>query len=73
MVDYLGGAAAIEGYMHELGLTEIFFKLELQGSCCGFAFPPEVADLPLEELVKWTTKNDIAARWAGAIQQGAGE
>lgn len=26
VVDYLGGAAVIEGYMRELGLTEIFFK-----------------------------------------------
>ena len=58
MVDYLGGAAAIEGYMHELGLTEIFFKLNCK-DLLRQAFPPEVADLPLEELVKWTTENDI--------------
>ena len=32
--------------------------MELQG-VAALAFPPEVADLPLEELVKWTTKNDI--------------
>ena len=58
MVDYLGGAAVIEGYMHELGLTEIFFKLNCK-QLLRYAFPPEVADLPPEELVKWTTENDI--------------
>ena len=58
MVDYLGGAAVIEAFMHELGLTEIFFKLNCK-ELLRQAFPPEVADLPLEELVKWTTENDI--------------
>lgn len=58
MVDYLGGAAVIEAYMHELGLTDIFFKLNCK-DLLRHAFPPEVADLPLEELVKWTTENDI--------------
>ncbi len=58
MVDYLGGAGVIEGYMHELGLTDIFFKWNCK-ELLRFAFPPEVADLPLEELVKWTTENDI--------------
>ena len=58
MVDYLGGAGVIEGYMHELGLTDIYFKWNCK-ELLRFAFPPEVADLPLEELVKWTTKNDI--------------
>ncbi len=58
MVDYLGGAAAIEGYMHELGLTEIFFKLNCK-DLLRHAFPPEVADLPAQDLVKWTTENDI--------------
>ena len=58
MVDYLGGAGVIEGYMHELGLNDIFFKWNCK-ELLRFAFPPEVADLPLEELVKWTTENDI--------------
>ncbi len=58
MVDYLGGASVIEGYMHELGLSDIFFKWKCK-ELLRFAFPPEMADLPLEELVKWTTKNDI--------------
>ena len=58
MVDYLGGAALIEGYMHELGLREIFFKLNCK-DLLRHAFPPEVADLPLEELLKWTIENDV--------------
>ncbi len=58
MVDYLGGPAAVEGFMRELGLTEIFFKLNCK-QLLRYAFPPEVADLPPEELVKWTTENDI--------------
>ncbi len=58
MVNYLGGAGVIEGYMHELGLSDIYFKWNCK-ELLRFAFPPEVADLPLEELVKWTTQNDI--------------
>ena len=58
MVDYLGGAAAIENYMHELGLREIFFKLNCK-DLLRHAFPPDVADLPQAELVQWTTENDI--------------
>ncbi|MCY4061946.1 MAG: class A beta-lactamase-related serine hydrolase [Chloroflexi bacterium] len=58
LVDYLGGAAVIEGYMHELGLTDIFFKLNCK-ELLRHALPPEVADLPRDELVKWTTENDI--------------
>lgn len=58
MVDYLGGTGVIEGYMHELGLTDIFFKWNCK-ELLRRAFPPEVADLPTEELVKWTTENDI--------------
>lgn len=58
MVEYLGGAANIEGYMHELGLSEIYFKLNCK-DLLRHAFPPEAADLPLEELLKWTIENDV--------------
>ena len=58
MVNYLGGAGVIEGYMHELGLSDIYFKWNCK-ELLRFAFPPEVADFPPEELVKWTTENDI--------------
>ncbi len=58
MVDYLGGAAVIEGYMHELGLNDIHFKLNCK-ELLRFMFPDEVADFPLEELIAWSAKNDI--------------
>ena len=57
-VDLLGGAAAIEGYMHELGLTDICFKLNCK-ELLRHLFPPDVADLPLEELIAWSAKNDV--------------
>lgn len=58
MVEYLGGAAVIEAYMRELGLGEISFKLNCK-DLLRHLFPPDVADLPRVELVKWTTENDI--------------
>ena len=58
MVDYLGGAAVIEGYMRELGLNEIYFKLNCK-ELLRHMFPPEVADLPREELRKWTMEYDV--------------
>ena len=57
-VDLLGGAAAIEGYMRELGLTEITFKLKCK-ELLRYLFPDDVADLPLEELIAWSVKNDV--------------
>lgn len=58
VVAYLGGAAVIEGYMEELGLGEISFKLNCK-ELLRELFPPEVADLPREELRKWTIENDV--------------
>ena len=58
MVDYLGGAAVIEDFMGELGLKEIYFKLNCK-ELLRHMFPPEVADLPREELRKWTMENDV--------------
>ncbi len=58
MVDFLGGAAVIEGYMRELGLPEISFKLNCK-DLLRCLFPPEVADLPRKELHKWTIENDV--------------
>ncbi len=58
VVDHLGGPAVIEGAMHALGLADIFFKLNCK-DLLRHIFPPEVADLPREDLVKWTSENDI--------------
>lgn len=58
MVDLLGGAAVIEGYMRQLGLPEISFKLNCK-ELLRYLFPPEVADLPREEIHKWAIENDV--------------
>ncbi len=58
MVDTLGGAAVIEGDMREIGLREIYFKHNCK-ELLRYMFPDEVVDLPLEELIAWSAKNDI--------------
>ncbi len=58
MVDLLGGPAAIEAYMRELGLPEIHFKLDCK-ALLRHLFPPEVADMPREDIHKWSLKNDV--------------
>ena len=58
MVDTLGGAAVIEGVMREIGLREIYFKHNCK-ELLRYMFPDEVVDLPLEELIAWSAKNDI--------------
>ncbi len=58
VVDNLGGTAVIEGYMEELGLGEISFKLNCK-ELLRELFPPGIADLPREELRKWTIENDV--------------
>ena len=58
MVDTLGGAAVIEGVMREIGLREIYFKHNCK-ELLRYLFPDEVVDLPLEELIAWSAKNDI--------------
>ncbi len=58
MVEALGGAAVIEGYMREIGLSEIHFKHNCK-ELLRYLFPPEVLDLPLEELIAWSAKHDI--------------
>ncbi len=58
MVEALGGAAVIEGYMHEIGLDDIYFKHNCK-QLLRYLFPDEVLDLPLEELIAWSAKHDI--------------
>ena len=58
MVDYLGGAEAIEGYMHELGLTDIYFKMNCK-DLIGTLFPAHVYEMSNDELTAWTSENDI--------------
>ena len=58
VVDLLGGASIVEGYMRELGLPEISFKLNCK-ELLRHLFPPDVADLPREEIIKWSIENDV--------------
>ncbi len=58
IVDFLGGAEVIEGYMHQLGLTDIYFKWNCK-ELLRHLFPPEVVDLPHEELIAWATSHDV--------------
>jgi beta-lactamase class A len=57
-VDLLGGPQVIESTMHQLGLTDIYFKLNCK-MLLKTLYPPEIADLPLEEIRKWANENDI--------------
>lgn len=57
-VDLLGGTSVVESTMHELGLTDIYFKMNCK-DLLQYLFPPEVRSLPLDELRAWTDENDI--------------
>ena len=57
-VDLLGGAPVIEGYMHQLGLTDIYFKMNCK-DLLKYLFPPEVQEMSPEELELWGINNDI--------------
>jgi beta-lactamase class A len=58
VVDCLGGAAVVENYMHELGLNNIYFKMNCKDLLLGL-FPPEVQGMSLEEIGKWSETNDV--------------
>ena len=58
VIDLLGGPQAIEDAMRQLGLTDIYFKWNCK-QLLRHLFPPEVADLPREELIAWTTRHDV--------------
>ena len=68
VVDLLGGAPAIEETMRRLGLPEISFKLNCK-ELLRHLFPPEVAELPKEDIHKYAIKNDIL-RDSLAFSQG---
>lgn len=57
-VELLGGPLAVESYMHELGLKNIFVKMDCKNLLRSL-FPPEIQDLPLEEMRAWSNENDI--------------
>jgi beta-lactamase class A len=57
-IELLGGPQIIEDTMYQLGLTDISFKLNCK-LLLKTLFPPEIAELPLEEIRKWSDENDI--------------
>lgn len=57
-VELLGGCDVVESYMHELGLTDIYFKMNCK-DLLRTLFPEGVYDLPPDELTKWNIENDI--------------
>jgi beta-lactamase class A len=57
-LELLGGPQVIESTMHQLGLTDIYFKLNVKDLLKSL-YPPEIADLPLEERRAWLEVNDI--------------
>lgn len=57
-IEMLDGPQVIEGYMHELGLNSIYFKMNCKDLLKSL-FPPEVRDLPVEEISEWSNKHGI--------------
>lgn len=57
-IDLLGGTQVIEATMHELGLTDISIKMNCKNLIKAL-FPPEVAELPLEDIRAWSNDNDV--------------
>lgn len=58
IVDLLGGTSIIERYMHELDLTDIYFKMNCK-DLIKELFPPEVQNMSPEEIDIWSATNDI--------------
>lgn len=57
-VELLGGPQVVEAYMHELGLNSIYFKMNCK-DLLKTLFPPEVRDLPMEEISAWSNEHGV--------------
>ncbi|MCC6803648.1 MAG: serine hydrolase [Anaerolineae bacterium] len=57
-IDLLGGTQVIEDAMHALGLTDISIKMNCKNLIKGL-FPPEVAELPPDEIRAWSSEHDV--------------
>lgn len=57
-VAILGGPLVIEDDMHELGLKDIYLKMDCKGLLKGL-YPPEIQQLPLDERRKWLEDHDV--------------
>ena len=54
----LGGPLVIEKAMHELGLKDIYLKMDCKTLLKGL-FPPEIRDQPLDVIKEWSNDHDI--------------
>lgn len=54
----LGGSLAIESYIHELGLTDIYLKMDCKNLLKGL-FPPEIHNQSLDVIREWSNNHDI--------------
>ncbi len=57
-VALLGGPLVIEAYMHELGLNNIYLKMDCKNLLKGL-FPPELHDKSMEEIEEWSNTHDV--------------
>lgn len=57
-VALVGGPLAVEGYMHELGLNDIYLKMDCKNLLKGL-FPPEIQDKSPEEIEEWSNTHDV--------------
>lgn len=57
-IDLLGGPAVIEQAMHDLGLTDIYFKLNCKDLLWTLV-PADKRGLPREQLIPWLQTHDI--------------
>ena len=57
-VELLGGPQVIEDTMHDLGLNDIYFKVNCN-EVIKSLFPPDIQALPLDEIRTWAADNDI--------------
>jgi beta-lactamase class A len=57
-VELLGGAQVVEDTMHQLGLTDIYFKMNCK-QLLKSLYPPEIRDLSVEDLHAWSNEHGI--------------
>ncbi len=57
-IDLLGGTQVVEAAMHALGLTDIFIRMNCK-DLLKHLFPPEIAELPLDEVRAWLNTHDV--------------
>ncbi|HVU11759.1 MAG TPA: serine hydrolase [Phototrophicaceae bacterium] len=57
-IDLIGGGAVVEQTMRDLGLDDIYVKMNVK-ELLRMLFPPEARNLPKDELEKWEETHDV--------------